>query len=119
MSDLTPEIINLTLEECHLAFNDTGERARGYEWVLEELCRIALTQCARNDSLSEEWHAAARRSVRKPYKDLEAERDKLKEEVERLNEMLVSSAEHGMRERHALRRERDKRAALSRTSEEA
>jgi uncharacterized coiled-coil DUF342 family protein len=35
---------------------------------------------------------------------LRAERDKLKEEVERLNEMLVSSAEHGMRERHALRK---------------
>jgi hypothetical protein len=40
--DLPPELIRAILEECHLAFNDTGERAHGYDWMLEELCRIAL-----------------------------------------------------------------------------
>jgi hypothetical protein len=42
MTELTPEIIELILEELHLAFNDTGEPAIGNEWMLRELCQIAL-----------------------------------------------------------------------------
>jgi hypothetical protein len=42
MSELTPELIKAIQDEMHLAFNDTGQRSRGYEWALNELCRIAL-----------------------------------------------------------------------------
>ena len=42
MPELTPQLIKLTREDCHLAFNDDGSPALGYEWILEELCPIAL-----------------------------------------------------------------------------
>jgi chromosome segregation ATPase len=70
MPELTPDIIKQVQEECHLAFNDTGKRAHGYEWILEAFI-------AERDRFRKFYEEACNNLTL-----LRAERDKLKEEVD-------------------------------------
>jgi hypothetical protein len=86
MSKLTPELIEAIQDEMHLAYNDTGQRARGYEWALNELCR----KCGKPELNHRETHLFT----------LTQEWDKAESQLGHLMDMFTG---HGV----AVRREED------------